>query len=106
MKSVPDTYDGPFKEDILKFKAECAEKDKIATEDHNQKIKEAEEANKIKPGSRKVRMGMSTYEAELSMGKPYDINRTTSKYGTHEQWCYKGGVYLYFDNDVLTSWQD
>lgn len=99
MKDIPSTYVGPFKEDILKFKQECSQKNEIAK-------KEEEEANKITPGCHKVYIGMTKSEAEISMGKPYDINRTVGSYGTHEQWCYNGGVYLYFDNGTLTSWQD
>lgn len=100
LRNFTSSYDGPFKEEILAFKTECDAKAK------EQQAAEVE-ANKIQPGSRKVRIGMSQEEVISSMGgKPYDINRTVSSYGTHEQWCYKGGVYLYFDNGVLTSWQD
>ena len=68
--------------------------------------KAVEEANRITPGCRKVRIGMTQDEAIISMGKPYDINRTVGSYGTHEQWCYNGGVYLYFEDGILSSWQD
>lgn len=37
---------------------------------------------------------------------PTDINKTTTKYGTHEQYCYSNFRYLYFDNDILTAIQD
>lgn len=100
LRDFTSNYDGPFKEEILAFKIDCDTKAK------EQQAAEVE-ANKIQPGSRKVRLGMSQEEAISSMGgKPYDINRTVGSYGTHEQWCYNGGVYLYFDNGVLTSWQD
>jgi hypothetical protein len=39
-------------------------------------------------------------------GKPIDINRTISKYGTSEQWVYDGYKYLYFEDGVLTTIQD
>lgn len=97
---IPDTYVGPFKDEIVLFKKDINQK-KSAQD------KVLEEARKIQPGSRKVRIGMTQDEAILSMGgKPYDINRTVGSYGTREQWCYKGGVYLYFDNGLLTTWQD
>lgn len=106
MKSVPANYSGVLKEDILKFKQECIEKFKASEEQAEAQKKAIEEANKITPGSRKVRIGMTQDEAIISMGKPYDINRTVSSYGTHEQWCYNGGVYLYFEDGILSSWQD
>ena len=41
-----------------------------------------------------------------SWGKPKEINRTTTKYGSHEQWVYGDGNYLYLDNGVVTSIQN
>jgi len=35
---------------------------------------------------RKVWVGMSPTQAEASVGKPYKINRTSTAYGTTEQW--------------------
>lgn len=57
--------------------------------------------------NRKVIMGMTREEVVESWGRPHDINRTV--YGDHvsEQWVYGDfGPYLYFDDGVLTSWQD
>lgn len=96
---IPDNYNGILKEQILAFKKDCLSKVAMLEKARN-------EANKITPGSHIIRMGMTTYEAEISMGKPEDINRTVTAYGVHEQWCYPNGVYLYFDNGILTSWQD
>ena len=49
---------------------------------------------------------MTQEKAILSMGgKPYDINKSVGSWGTHEQWCYDGGIYLYFEDGLLTSWQ-
>lgn len=53
----------------------------------------------------KIRIGMIKEEVELSWGKPGDIHRTVTQYSTHEQWIY-GDHYLYFEDGVLTSWQD
>ena len=39
-------------------------------------------------------------------GEPYDINRTVTKNGVHEQWVYDIGRYLYFDGNILTAIQD
>ncbi|MCR5623181.1 MAG: hypothetical protein K6G18_15175 [Treponema sp.] len=52
----------------------------------------------------KVNLGMTREECELSWGKPKDINRTTNKYGTSEQWVYSDN-YLYFDNGILKAIQ-
>jgi hypothetical protein len=43
--------------------------------------------------------------AELSIGKPEDINKSEGSYGTNEQWVYKNR-YVYFENGKLTSWQN
>ena len=39
-------------------------------------------------------------------GKPQKVNRTTTRYGTSEQWVYGDGNYLYFEDGVLTSIQN
>lgn len=52
-------------------------------------------------------IGMTKSEIlKSTWGKPKDINRTTTKYGTHEQWCYNNYKYIYFENDIVTSIQD
>ena len=55
-----------------------------------------------------VMIGMTPDEVihETAWGKPKKVNRTTNKFGTHEQWVYGGGNYLYFENGVLTSYQN
>ena len=52
-----------------------------------------------------VKLGMTTEQVELSLGKPNRINRHVGKWGVNEQWVY-GYSYLYFENGILTSWQD
>lgn len=55
-------------------------------------------------------LGMSYNGFKLAgHGTPDKINRTTTAYGTHEQWVYRwssGTDYYYFDNGRLTAWQD
>ena len=52
-------------------------------------------------------LGMTAAQVrETSWGIPEDINRTTTKYGTKEQWVYRNGRYLYFEDNVLVSIQD
>jgi hypothetical protein len=50
-------------------------------------------------------IGMTTNMAEYAFGKPTEINRTVTSSSTHEQWVYPAR-YLYFDDGVLTAWQD
>ena len=39
-------------------------------------------------------------------GKPEKINKTTTRYGTSEQWCYSQNKYIYFENGIVTSIQE
>ena len=55
-------------------------------------------------------IGMSVDAVLVSQNQEreeYDIHRTVSAYGVHEQWVWRRHeFYIYFDNGVLTSWQD
>lgn len=53
----------------------------------------------------KVRIGMTKKMCIEAWGNPIDKNSTTGSYGTHEQWVYRGGSYLYFENGILTTIQ-
>lgn len=58
----------------------------------------------IKAGS--IKLGLSSCAARAVMGAdPQRINRSVGSYGVHEQWVY-GDMYLYFEDGILTSWQD
>jgi hypothetical protein len=54
------------------------------------------------------RPGMSQKDvlSNTSWGQPYDVHRTTTVRGVHEQWVYYGSRYLYFENGVLTTIQE
>lgn len=54
---------------------------------------------------RKVQIGMTAEQVTMSWGKPERNNRSVGLWGVHEQWIY-GDTYLYFQNGVLTSYQD
>jgi len=55
----------------------------------------------------KVAIGMSEAEVRTSWGNPGDVNRSVGSWGVHEQWVYAGRyAYLYFENGILTSWQN
>lgn len=53
----------------------------------------------------KVKIGFTKAMCIESWGQPESINKTTGKYGTHEQWVYDNGNYLYFENGKLTTIQ-
>ncbi len=52
-----------------------------------------------------VSLGMSAEMVQAVYGEPNSINRTVGSWGVHEQWVYDR-VYFYFENGILTSWQD
>ena len=83
-------------------------KEDAAEAESQRRIKayEAEQSRLAKlPG---VRVGMSANDVltKSSWGRPNSVNRTTTAFGTHEQWVYGGRNYLYFDNGRLTAVQN
>lgn len=59
--------------------------------------------------SRTPAIGMKSATVEALWGRPNDINRTVVRNGVHEQWVYSSGVksaYIYFDNGILTGFQE
>jgi hypothetical protein len=52
-----------------------------------------------------ISTGMTKEQVLYSRGKPDHVNKTTTRWGDHEQWVYSAYIYLYFDNSKLTSWQ-
>lgn len=72
------------------------------------KIELATEYSKGEPIQRdEPKIGMTKDEAlNSSWGQPKDINKTTTKNGTHEQWVYDNNRYLYFDDNELTAIQE
>jgi hypothetical protein len=102
--------------DLAKIKAD-AEKQRINAE--KQKAIKAQndrialiKAKKLPPQiekailDRKVQIGMTDEQVKLSWGNPGKINRTVTVNHVSEQWVYGSSTYLYFDNGVLTSFQD
>ncbi len=51
-------------------------------------------------------LGMTREMVIASWGEPQDVHRTAGSWGIHEQWIYGNNQYVYFENDILTSWQD
>ena len=54
----------------------------------------------------KVILGMDKEMCEAAWGRPYDISRTIVKGLTLEQWVYGWGIYLHFENGILTVIQN
>lgn len=56
----------------------------------------------------KARIGMTKDEvvAFTKYIEAEDINKTTTKYSTREQYCYSNGDYLYFENGILSTIQE
>jgi len=64
----------------------------------------------------RITFGMDKIQVVASWGKPNDVNKTVTPYSTHEQWvysdysyilrCFEPYAYVYFENGILTSWQD
>lgn len=53
------------------------------------------------------KIGMTKEEVRNSTwGSPNKINKTTTSYGTREQWVYSSNRYLYFDNGILSAIQE
>lgn len=53
----------------------------------------------------KITLGMTCEQTIASWGVPDQKNRSVGSWGIHEQWVYVQ-MYLYFENGILTSWQD
>ncbi len=56
--------------------------------------------------NKQIMLGMTTQDVIMCIGYTAQINRTVGSWGIHEQWVYYGSIYLYFENGILTSWQD
>jgi hypothetical protein len=95
--------------DFKRKAARAAQAKKAAKEERRKSYLEAhpETSERVKQAiaSGTLVLAMSPEEARASWGAPDHVNRTVTMNGTHEQWIY-GNTYVYFDDVVLTSWQD
>lgn len=64
-----------------------------------------------------IKIGMTQTMVLTAWGSPYNTNRTVGSWGTHEQWVYQFVIYalfetieyykyLYFEDGILTAFQD
>ncbi len=89
-------------EQLTQFKLKTKQEEEMRRKQIIQKYG-AEKGNKILQA--KIWIGMTKEMAIESWGKPNNINRTVTAFTTNEQWVY-GTKYLYFENGLLTAWQD
>lgn len=94
-----------------KAKAEQDAQDAKAKAEQEAKDAKALEEAKAKAKTEGVKIGMTQQQVlDSSWGKPDQINKTTSAYGTREQWVYGYNSSkmncLYFENGILTDIQN
>lgn len=85
----------------------------IATKNNLAQVKlseKSEKERKIKAKKEGIDIGYTAQQVlESSWGKPTKVNTTTNKYGSREQWVYRGqgkSGYVYLENGVVTSIQN
>jgi hypothetical protein len=52
-----------------------------------------------------VAVSMTKDECQLSLGSPRSIERVPTHGGLYERWSYDNGVYLIFENGLLTRYR-
>lgn len=127
--AVDPTYNGRFKDEILEGitdtsylaanpgqtafiesdwkHIESLYKTFKGNEDSIEQNKSEGEAERAAAVGKNPSIGMTTGQVEVSLwGKPESVNRTVTASGVREQWVYGNGQYLYFEDGVLTSFQD
>jgi hypothetical protein len=50
-----------------------------------------------------IHIGMTAEQVRAAWGRPERVNSSVYATGTHEQWVYGAGQYVYFENGVMTS---
>lgn len=74
---------------------------------HGQLVARAAQEMKAERKRHGVSIGMSKEDViASSWGHPESVNKTSTAYGTNEQWVYSSGSYLYFDDGKLTAVQN
>lgn len=102
----------PSPEVQARWAEEAAEERRLYAAKRAEKIKSYNWDSKITDAviNRNVILGMTKEQVIVSWGgrpNDKDINRSVGSWGVHEQWIYEArGIYLYFENGILTSFQD
>lgn len=72
-----------------------------------QTFKKMNESTALPTGIKNPQIGMTAEEVKKSTwGEPETINKTTTKYGTREQWVYGLHKYVYLENGIVTAIQE
>lgn len=87
-----------IKHEVLLVKEEAEYKAKL--------IRKYGKQNALLILNNEVKLGFTKAMCIEAWGKPSEINRTITRYGTREQWVYGLGCYLYFDGNILSGIQD
>ena len=104
---IKDEYSQKAEEETLRRSEQAKIEEQKAKEEAEKEAEEAEIQRKAEAKTKGVKIGMTQEQVlESSWGEPEDINRTTYTFGVHEQWCYQGYNYLYFEDGVLTTIQN
>jgi len=101
-----DEYDGTgYYFDHVQYILTASPPD-IAETERKTKAKEAAAAKAWKARGG-VRIGMTQKQVIASAwGRPESVNKTIGSFGTHEQWVYGNGNFLYFENGILKTIQN
>jgi hypothetical protein len=78
--------------------------DKPATRKPQRELSRSGEEIKKLLTNKEVRIGMTAEQVTRLCGKPNRINETVDARAKSEQWIYGSGIYLHFENGILTSY--
>lgn len=121
LSSVEPIDEVVTKKSIEEYKEKLEELHKIDFDSREKKLKEEQEKKAAEESRKEVALrerekllessppwiGMTAEEVRKSAwGPPEDINRTTTAYGTSEQWVYSDYRYVYLEDGVVTAIQD
>ncbi len=108
-KKFYETSEGErIKEEYLKNRKKKIEAEYRQNKlEEERKEKEERDVELTKRKQEGVLLGMTQEEVlQSSWGKPKDINKTITDYGTREQWVYANYNYLYFEDGILVTIQN
>lgn len=99
LAEIPTSYNGIYSKEIMNEKLKYKTKEEWNYEyNKHQWVSLDLEDPTVPP-----RIGMTAEEVRNSTwGDPNDINKTTTAYGTSEQWVYSDFRFIYFENGVVT----
>ena len=101
-----DEFARLYPEEAKQFNRLRANLDAQAVRIEEQQERASRQKELARRKSEGVRIGMSQEEVlQSSWGRPERVNRSVYSFGTHEQWVYGSGNYLYFEDGKLTSMQ-